>query len=336
MINRLFFALLLVTSVFTHSAFAAGILTGTDFFTRNDSLFLEFYYSGDIFPRYEYFQNNNYAVYFDDCKNLLDLPLPEMTEKRYLERMDWINLPSVISLTFKLSEGTHFDITARNTNLTIVIVRTPEASAPDSSCLIRYDDSSKKYSAWFGPIPQHILKEVYANSWRDNCPVGPENLAFLRLTHWGMDGNIHTGELIVHRGVSLEVLDIFQELFEGKFFIEKMQRIDIYRGDDNLSMTDNNTSAFNCRTVTFGDELSNHAYGIAIDINPVMNPYVYRNGTRTLPPNGRPYIKRNPEIPGLIHRDGSCYRAFTRRGWSWGGDWNRIKDYQHFEKVIEY
>ncbi len=330
--DRLFFTLLPALCLFCSHAGASGTLTGTDFFTRNDSVFLTLRFSGNVFPYYESFQNKHFAVYLDDCKNLLDIPLPERTFKRFVEKMDWITLPSVMGLTFQLSDDTFFEISAQNRQMSIIVTRPPAPCRPAPCRLVRYDTGNIEYAAFFAPLPEHVLKRVKTYSWRENCPVNTEDLAYLRLSHLGPDDSVHTGELIVHRGIALEVLDIFGELFEQQFPIEKMRLIDEYQGNDDLSMADNNTSAFNCRNTTFGKEYSNHAYGVAIDINPVLNPYVYRNSTRTLPPNGRSYVNRSKDIPGMIHRDGPCYKAFTCRGWRWGGDWQRSKDYQHFEK----
>ena len=169
------------------------------------------------------------------------------------------------------------------------------------------------------------------HSWREGCPVPIAQLAYLRLSHYGSDGAVHEGELIVHRELAVEVLQIFRALFEQKFPIEKMRLIDDYQGDDDRSMADNNTSGFNCRRVA-GKPLvfSRHSHGRAIDINPLLNPMVLA-GTVS-PPAGAKYANRARRVPGLLRQGDRAVREFTRRGWTWGGTWVSMKDYQHFEK----
>lgn len=164
------------------------------------------------------------------------------------------------------------------------------------------------------------------------CPVGMKDLSDLKISHWGFDGKIHSGEMMVHKDVAKEVSDIFSELFKQKFPIKKMELIDQYKGDDASSMEANNTSAFNCRAVTGSPGVfSEHSYGKAIDINPVQNPYV--RGAVVAPPAGKKYLNRKKVRAGMIVADAAVVKAFKKRGWKWGGDWKTLKDYQHFEKV---
>lgn len=123
--------------------------------------------------------------------------------------------------------------------------------------------------------------------------------------------------------------EVFGALYKARFPIEQMRRIDEYGGDDDLSMAANNTSAFNCRAATGSTRWSEHAYGRAIDINPVQNPFVTASG-RVLPPEGSAHVRREPTTPGLIHEDGPVVAAFGAVGWRWGGHWSNGKDYQHF------
>jgi len=174
-------------------------------------------------------------------------------------------------------------------------------------------------------------------SWKENNPVPLSDLRYITVSHWGFDSEIHIGELIVHKSVSAELIEIFQELFAAKFPIEKMILIDAYQANDDLSMEDNNSSAFCSRTITgIPDEFSLHSYGVAIDINPKLNPFV--EDDLVLPESGISYLEREQVIPGLINRDNICYKAFKKRDWHWGGDgWDGYperKDYQHFEKAL--
>ncbi len=182
-------------------------------------------------------------------------------------------------------------------------------------------------------LPAEVRALVLQHSWREGCPVPLGDLVYVTLTHWGYDARAHQGELIVHRQAAAAVREIFAELFAARFPVEKMRLIDHYQGDDDRSMADNNTSAFNCRPVAGRRVYSNHAYGLAIDINPRVNPYVTEAGVA--PPGGAEYVDRTRRAPGLIVAGDACHAAFTRRGWSWGGAWRRSKDYQHFELRLE-
>lgn len=185
--------------------------------------------------------------------------------------------------------------------------------------------------AWtFEPIPDSVRAEMAACSWRPGCPVGPEELALLHVLYVDFDGETHAGELVVHRDVAGELRDIFREIYRAGFPIRRMERIELYQGSDDDSMAADNTSAFNCRAVTGGSGFSRHSFGKAIDINPVENPYV-KKGT-VLPAAGAAYTDRSKAAPGMIIKGDACWRAFTSRGWEWGGSWTSLKDYQHFQK----
>lgn len=148
------------------------------------------------------------------------------------------------------------------------------------------------------------------------------------MSHWNYAGSVSTGKLVVAADLANQVVDIFRDLYDARFPIERMRLVDEYDGDDDLSMAANNTSAFNCRPVTGGSSYSEHSYGRAIDINPVMNPYV--KGSTVLPPAGSAYLNRNLDAPGMIHASDEVVQAFASRGWIWGGTWSSLKDYQHF------
>lgn len=164
----------------------------------------------------------------------------------------------------------------------------------------------------------------------DPMMISYDDLRYLTVLHYGYDGYIYQGELIVHQSIATEVLAIFQELYAIGYPIEKMKVISCYDGDDEASMMDNNSSAFNFRYVTNGGKLSKHAYGLAIDLNPLVNPYI--KADVVLPANGTRYLDRNQCVLGMIKKGDPVYEIFTRYGWTWGGDWTSLKDYQHFEK----
>ena len=168
-------------------------------------------------------------------------------------------------------------------------------------------------------------------SWRKDCPVPIPRLWLVQVTHLGYDGKAHQGRMIVNKSIAWEVVDIFRDIYKAGFPVQKMELIDEYKGDDLASMADNNSSAFNCRMVTgMKTAHSKHTGGFAIDINPLVNPYV--KGDTVLPEQGAGYADRTKKKKGMIFQGDAAYRAFTRRGWIWGGSWNDLKDYQHFEK----
>lgn len=170
-----------------------------------------------------------------------------------------------------------------------------------------------------------------ASSWRQGCPVPLSGLRLVKVTHWGFDAQAHPGELVVHRDVADRILGVFAALFEARFPIQQVRLIDEFGGDDDRSMAANNTSAFNCRRVAGTSRWSQHAVGRAIDINPVQNPYVRSTGD-VRPTEGRPYTRRDPNVPGLITANDPVVAAFARIGWPWGGRW-RSPDYQHFSST---
>ena len=166
-------------------------------------------------------------------------------------------------------------------------------------------------------------------SWHRGCPVGLNDLRLLRVDHWGFDGEVHRGRLVVHRDSARPMLRVMRDLFDLRFPIRRMRLVDAYGADDHRSMAADDTSASNCRFVAGTSRWSEHAYGHAIDVNPVENPYV-TSGGHVSPPAGARYADRSRPVPGLIHRKGPVVAAFARNGWEWGGNWSWPKDYQHF------
>jgi len=168
-------------------------------------------------------------------------------------------------------------------------------------------------------------------SWRPGCPVALARLRLVTVSHWDFDGRVRHGVLVVRADVADEVVGIFRRLFRDRFPIRQIRPVDAYDGDDFTSIEADNTSAFNCRAATGSTEWSHHAYGLAIDINPIENPYVLHG--RTIHPASEPYLDRARERPGMLLAGGDAVRAFTDAGWYWGGDWDDPIDYQHFSKL---
>jgi hypothetical protein len=166
------------------------------------------------------------------------------------------------------------------------------------------------------------------SSWRPGCPVPLWKLRQVRLTYVGFDGTAKRGRLVVHRLWADEILSVFRRFYRNAFPIRRIRLVDRYDADDRASMRHDNTSAFNCRYVRGTTTWSQHAYGRAIDLNPVENPYV--DGSYVRPRSGRRYLDRSDVRRGMVVRGDLVVRAFRRIGWEWGGNWSSAKDYQHF------
>ncbi|MFY9588554.1 MAG: M15 family metallopeptidase [Actinomycetota bacterium] len=197
------------------------------------------------------------------------------------------------------------------------------------------DSPSRSAAPRFTSAVAHIDAATRARmsaSWRLGCPVPLEDLRLVRLRHWGFDDAHHIGEIVVHEDVAEDVVRVFRDLFSARFPIHRMRLVDEYGADDARSMAANNTSAFNCRR-SAGDPSawSEHAYGRAIDINPVHNPYVTSSGG-VEPAAGEPFADRSRARRGMILSGGPVVRAFRGIGWGWGGTWERSKDFQHFSQ----
>ncbi len=190
-------------------------------------------------------------------------------------------------------------------------------------------------------FPTAITEDIFARisglSYKKNCTVPREELRYIKVLHYDFNGEIQEGELIVNAGIADDAANVFRELYESCYPIEKIRLVDEYGADDNRSMADNNTSAFNFRTIDGSRKLSNHAQGFAIDINPLYNPYVRtKNGAvQVLPENAAGYADRTAGHPYFIRQGDACYQIFAKYGFSWGGEWEHSKDYQHFEKTAE-
>ena len=155
-------------------------------------------------------------------------------------------------------------------------------------------------------------------------------LLSVKVSYINMNGESEMGELVVNEEIAAEVVDIFREIYQCRFPINKMIPIDFYNCNDDKSMEDNNTSCFNYRLVSGSRKLSDHSFGKAIDINPLFNPFVKRK--KVSPENGKMYTDRNLQQEGMIQKNDCVVNAFKSRGWYWGGNWKHSKDYQHFYK----
>jgi len=186
-----------------------------------------------------------------------------------------------------------------------------------------------KFSASATQLRDPQNSDVLARStWTEGCPVPPEDLVYLVVSFWGFDGLVHTGELIVNASSADDLTNVMATLFEAQFPMEEMRVVTQADVDAEPTGDGNVTSSFVCRAVTGGSVYSQHAYGLAIDINPFHNPY--HRQTLVLPELATDYTDRDRVLPGMVTPGGVVHQAFADIGWTWGGSWQSLKDYQHF------
>ena len=191
---------------------------------------------------------------------------------------------------------------------------------------------------YYEPLSEEIKNRITGISYpaddNGNLGITYDDLR-VHILHYNFDGMSTEGELICNTYIADDLLDIFYELHRNEYQLERVRLIDEYNGDDTASMEDNNTSCFNYRVVDGTTNLSKHAMGLALDINPFYNPYVtYPNGSIRISPVGsEPYADRTADFPYKIDENDLCYKLFTEHGFTWGGNWNSLKDYQHFQKT---
>ena len=178
-----------------------------------------------------------------------------------------------------------------------------------------------------------VTRAQLPNSWHAGCPVAPSSLRRLRLSYWGFDGRRHVGTLVVNRSAVGPLTVVFRRLYKARWPIRKMRPIDAYGGKDERSLAADNTAAFNCRYAVGPGRRrwSVHAYGLAVDVNPVENPYL--ESGRVHPRAGKTYLDRSNVRPGMAVRGGLLVSAFASVGWQWGGRWSGTPDYQHFSST---
>lgn len=188
---------------------------------------------------------------------------------------------------------------------------------------------------YISEIPDEIFEKMQGSSFKEDCTVSRENLRYLHVLHNGFDGQTKEGELVVNKAIADDVLAIFEELYQADYPIEKVRLVDEYDADDEASMRDNNSSAFNFRFISHTKKVSKHGLGMAVDINPLYNPYVKTvKGVDSVEPAiATAFVDRSGDFPYKIDHNDLCYKIFTKYGFAWGGDWEYSKDYQHFERV---
>lgn len=187
------------------------------------------------------------------------------------------------------------------------------------------------------PIPDSIFCFIEGKSFQPGCTTPRESLRYLRCLHYDLDGKARVGEMIANMLIADDLIEIFRELFVHHYPIEKMRLVDNWDADDERAMRDNNSSAFNFRFVSHTKKVSKHGVGMAVDINPLYNPYYKRlaDGREIIEPaTGKAYLERAKVFPYKITKGDLCHKLFIQHGFTWGGEWRSCKDYQHFERRL--
>lgn len=265
---------------------------------------------------------------------------------------------SVLSRKWGGKKGTLLDYEqARQESLGAEETPSADNDSADSSASLHYNGSSSpervsyKEGFYYEPLSNDLISYITGITYpalpseasENTLNVGEQNdisyadLRYVHIIHYDFDGNLAEGELICHNFIAEDLLEIFYDLYASEYQIEKVTLIENYNGDDTASMADNNTSCFNYRMVDGTKSLSRHALGLAVDINPLYNPYIRydkKGGQTVSPVEGEAYADRTVSFPYKIDPDDLCYRLFTEHGFTWGGNWNSSKDYQHFQKAL--
>ena len=198
-------------------------------------------------------------------------------------------------------------------------------------------EENREKEFYITEIPDKVFEKMKGRTYKENCTVPRSELRYLHLLHKNLLGETKEGEMVVNRRIAEDVLEIFEQLYHTGYPIEKVRLTDEYEADDELSMRDNNSSSFNFRFISYTTKVSKHGLGMAVDINPLYNPYIKEvQGVRVVEPEtAEPYTNREADYPYKITREDLCCQLFLAHGFEWGGDWTKCKDYQHFEMPDE-
>ncbi len=228
-------------------------------------------------------------------------------------------------------EGTLKEVSKQEQDLT------EEKGLPGSAAFASLEEAGDYfYSEELSEDLKHYMTGISYPLDDSDIEIRWENLRHVAVLHYNFDGEVTQGELVCNEAIAQDLVEIFFELFRNEYRIQKIRLVDEYKGDDVASMEDNNTSCFNYRVIAGTDQLSNHALGLAIDINPLYNPYITYNpdGTENVSPeSAAPYADRTSSFAYKIDENDLAYKLFTQHGFTWGGFWNTSKDYQHFQKA---
>ena len=265
--------------------------------------------------------------------NVLSDPISELNNKNVSENRSLsVNETEAVSESMSDSESESASESASAPNA--IVSSAPASSISAASITISSNRVTYQEGFYYEDITETLKERINGLSYKADCTVPYEDLRYLSVKYINFEGTTETGELICSKLIADDLLEIFYELYLAAYPIEKIRLIDEYQADDDLSCADNNTSCFNYRVVEGSKKLSKHALGLAIDINPVYNPYVtYPNGEIRITPIGSElYADRSLDFPHKISESDLCYQLFVSHGFTWGGSWNTLKDYQHFQK----
>ena len=190
------------------------------------------------------------------------------------------------------------------------------------------------------PLPADVISRITGSSYPadDSALISLDDLSYLTLLYVNFDGQDMEGEMICNKAIAKDLLEIFKELYDNQYPIERIELVDVYQADDESSMENNNTSCFNYRMISGSNKLSKHSAGLAVDLNPLYNPAVSTakdGSTKVEPATASAYVDRSQNFAHKIDTSDLAYQVFTRHGFTWGGNWHSKKDYQHFEKSID-
>ena len=244
------------------------------------------------------------------------------------------NVPDVPSpLEEKETQETAKQDKPTNSKKTFITEKTEDVAAPAGGPKKEGAEAmAKNYEAYFSisEITDDIFNRIQGKSYPKDCPLELNTLRYITVAYVNFDGDVCEGELIVNKEIAEDIISIFQQLFKERYPIESIRLIDDYDANDDSSMAANNSSAFCYRVISGTNELSNHSFGLAVDINPLYNPYIKSNG-QVLPAEAEAFADRTLSNPYYITPEDVCVRIFKEHGFSWGGDWKSSRDYQHFE-----
>lgn len=297
----------------------ALIVIVSSFFTRHLTS------SGTL---YDYAQDNPEIAYAEN-----------ETETEPTETMDTELVEGITETVEETATSTETDSSNPNDSEDESLCSYPTADDMNSS--VHPERVTYAEGFFYEPITSEIESRIRGISYPEddtNIEVSLNDLSYVGVLYNDFDGNMAQGELICNNSIALDLVEIFEELYRNGYQFERIELIDEYGGDDTLSMENNNTSCFNYRIVDGSNHLSKHAYGLAIDINPFYNPYVVFNKdgsgeTYISPAGSEVYADRSKDFPYKIDENDLCYKLFIEHGFTWGGNWNSSKDYQHFQKV---
>ena len=217
---------------------------------------------------------------------------------------------------------------AENTKTEVTLVD-EKAVKPDFS---QAEDTVcwKGYVFFSQPVPETVKARMQGKSMPETARIGFDELRYLTLYHYDFEGRIQQGEMVCHKAIAHDLLCIFKTLFAEAYPIHSIRLVDDFDASDEASMQANNSSCFNYRTIAGSWRLSQHAFGMAVDINPLQNPCV--RGSRIRPSTATDYVDRGKDFPHKIDDNDLCKKTFESYGFRWGGRWRSVKDYQHFER----